>query len=242
MTANVQRAGHYRLFSTAESMRVIELDGEQFALLQGQKGDLLIAADTHHDAAELLQRGQYQLVEFTDDDRFQGLPRLFLEWRGEYYEAILPRGLPRETEDGDRRPYIQTNQRFAFEELSGVLGGAHGPRNAAPHDSPLPDYAQRSIDEIVAAMDDLDDEQVRAVREYEAATFRRSSILNVCDARLHDADTPGLAHYGELDDEQLIACLSELPRAELEKLLTYEARHQNRGAVLDAIHAQLALR
>lgn len=111
MASHIKKQGDYELFRTPNDERILKLGNDWFALVKGQKGDILVGSDSDHKKERTLQKGKYKLVEFEKDAKFKDVPHLFLQDGDSYQEAILPKGLP--TKKGDKQKYIHTNTRLA---------------------------------------------------------------------------------------------------------------------------------
>lgn len=300
MAVKIVREGNYELFVTENDNRILSLDGDTFAIAQGQKGEILTGTGGDHQKKKTENRGNYKLVEFDDDARFTDLPHLFLADGSDYIEHVIPRGLP--SEKGEARRIVFTDNRIGVQDLNGYLksprSGEGAERRSRPKgksisnlthhlrgidfpasrsdilqhardrdapqevidhleklDSqsfenmaevssaigekvqaerpPIDDYDRKNVDEITAALDDLDDEGIEKVRDYETATYGRKTILDKADILLED-EAP-VEDYFEMTADELVEAIGEMQHAELQELESYEAEHKNRKTVLEAI-------
>jgi hypothetical protein len=128
-------------------------------------------------------------------------------------------------------------------------------------DFPIDRYDDLRANEILPLLTGLDSEDLKMVREEEAAGKGRASVLSRIDALLA-RDLPGGARpaparrpaakaasrstpslpiegYDNLTVPQIVAHLVSLSPAELRQLRTYEKRHKNRAGVLTRIEGAL---
>jgi hypothetical protein len=126
-------------------------------------------------------------------------------------------------------------------------------------DFPIDRYDQLRVTEILPLLVSLDAEDLKMVREEEAAGKARASILARIDgllglegggraapAKRPAAKAPSRASanlpiegYDGLNVQQIQARLVGLSAADLRKIRTYEQRHKNRAGVLSRIEAAL---
>jgi hypothetical protein len=128
-------------------------------------------------------------------------------------------------------------------------------------DFPIDRYDELRANEILPLLASLDSEDLKMVREEEAATKARASILTRIDALLGrdlPAGRPAPARrpvaakapsragaglpiegYDNLTVPQIVAHLVSLSPPELRQLRTYEKRHKNRAGVLSRIEGAL---
>ncbi len=95
MRGKLENEGHYELFKTINGNQILNLnDNKFFAVVKGQKGDLLIATDEDHQKEKTIRQGNFYLSDFDDDPEFSDMPHLFLEEGEKYREWILPNDKP----------------------------------------------------------------------------------------------------------------------------------------------------
>jgi hypothetical protein len=140
--------------------------------------------------------------------------------------------------------------------------GARGAGGVSPRKGfPIDRYDDLRANEILPLLTGLDSEDLKMVREEEAASKGRASILSRIDALLA-RDLPGgprpaparrpaakapskaaaslpIEGYDNLTVPQIVAHLVSLGPAELRQLRTYEKRHKNRAGVLTRIEGAL---
>jgi hypothetical protein len=130
---------------------------------------------------------------------------------------------------------------------------------SAARDFPIDRYDELRVTEILPLLASLDAEDLKMVREEEAAGKGRASILARIDgllgregggraapAKRPAAKAPSRAaaslpieDYDNLNVPQIQARLVSLTAAELRKVRTYEQKHKNRAGVLSRIEAAL---
>ena len=146
-------------------------------------------------------------------------------------------------------------------ELESSADGGYGELEIA-RDFPIADYHNLRATDILAMLSNLDEEDLKLVREVEAGGKARTSILSRIDALLaRGIGLPGvsapskrapaaakpsraalnlpLADYDSLTVAQITAQLAGLSAADLRTLRTYEKRHKARSGVIQKIEAAL---
>ena len=129
-------------------------------------------------------------------------------------------------------------------------------------DFPIDRYDELRVSEILPLLANLDAEDLKMVREEEAAGKGRASVLARIDGLLaregggarpapakRSAARPSRAaanlpieNYDSLNVAQIVARLMDLTPAELRKVRDYEKRHKNRAGVLTRIEGALKSR
>nr|MDQ3569273.1 hypothetical protein [Actinomycetota bacterium] len=114
---------------------------------------------------------------------------------------------------------------------------------------PIEDYDRLTAEQIVAVLDDLEDDELDLVADYEEQHRNRAQVLNAIDdlfedepappgqaatARAADDDLP-IEDYDRLTAEQIVAVLDDLEDDALDLVAEYEEQHRNRAQILDAI-------
>jgi hypothetical protein len=188
MTVTVQRQGRYTLFETPRQNRILVLGDDQwFAWVGGQQGDILVRSDSQHERDRIIQEGEYFLVDFEGDPSFTDVPHLFLERNGEFQEVILPNGLPTDV-DAQKR-VVGTEKTIARAELERHLGSADAARSegvttGSDRELPIPDFNELSVRGAKPRLDDLNADELRRLRAYEAENKQRKTLLHEIDRRL----------------------------------------------------------
>ena len=128
-------------------------------------------------------------------------------------------------------------------------------------DFPIADYQNLRATDILSILSNLDEDDLKLVREVEAGGKARTSILSRIDALLaRGIGLPGvsapakraaapkpsraalnlpIADYDSLTVAQITAQLAGLSAADLRALRTYEKRHKARSGVIQKIEAAL---
>jgi hypothetical protein len=203
MTATVQRHGRYTLFETPNENRILSLGNDLwFAWVKGEQGDILVRSDEDHDRARTIQEGEYYLVDFQADPSFTDVPHLFLERDDHFQELILPNGLP--TQDDRQRRVVETEKTMDRDELERNLAGSTRPETSeeritgerpgttgeerittgSDRELPIPDYDELSVRGAKPRLDDLNAEELRVLRAYEAENKKRKTLIHEIDRRL----------------------------------------------------------
>lgn len=95
MRGSIKIEGEGELFETTKGNQILNLDDDNFyALVEGQKGDIIVKSDSDHEKSRSISKGKFYYVDFEDDPEFQDMPHLFIEDENQYREFILPQGLP----------------------------------------------------------------------------------------------------------------------------------------------------
>ena len=95
MRGKLKKEGKYDLFKTTNGNDILNLDDKKFyALVEGQKGDIIVHSDSDHKKEKSISKGKYFYADFDDDPEFQDMQHIFLEDGNKFRELILPEGLP----------------------------------------------------------------------------------------------------------------------------------------------------
>lgn len=95
MRGKLKKEGKYELFTTTHGHQILNLDDKAlYALVEGQRGDIIVHSDADHKKQRTVSKGDYFFVNFNDDPDFQDMPHLFMQDGGKFNELILPNGLP----------------------------------------------------------------------------------------------------------------------------------------------------
>jgi hypothetical protein len=123
MPVRILDRGRYEIFETNHGHEILGLDGKEgkkwFAVVRGQKGDILVRSGPDHTKDHTISQGRFYLVDFIQDPKFNDVPHLFLERNARYEEWILPNGLP--TSSDPQKRVVLTNDTIAKEELEQYL-------------------------------------------------------------------------------------------------------------------------
>ena len=190
MTATVQRHGRYALFETPSENRILTLGSDLwFAWVKGDQGVILVRSDEDHERAQTIQEGEYYLVDFQADPSFTDVPHLFLERDDHFQELILPNGLP--TQDDTQRRVVETEKTMERDELERNLAGSTRPETSEERvttsldrELPIPDFDELSVRGAKPRLDDLNADELRLLRAYEAENKKRKTLIPEIDRRL----------------------------------------------------------
>lgn len=96
MQGNLEKRGQYELFETTHGHQILNLNNKNFyAVVQGQRGEILVRSDEDHEKKKTIRKGDFYLADFKDDPEFNDIPHLFLqEGKNQYREWILPQDVP----------------------------------------------------------------------------------------------------------------------------------------------------
>lgn len=96
MQGNIHKRGQYELFETTKGHQILNLNDKEFyAVVEGQRGDILVRSDADHQKSKTIRKGRFYLADFNNDPRFNDIPHLFLqENEHQYQEWILPQDVP----------------------------------------------------------------------------------------------------------------------------------------------------
>lgn len=95
MKGKLEKEGKYELFETTHGHQILNLNNESFfAIVEGQKGDIIVKSDSDHKKKKTLSKGKFYLADFNNDPEFRDIPHLFLEEGKKYREWILPNDEP----------------------------------------------------------------------------------------------------------------------------------------------------
>mgnify|MGYP001565010247 FL=1 len=132
----MKKEGHYELFESGGGHQILTLDQERwFALITGQKSDLLIGSDADHKKRHTIREGKYYYADFEDDPEFRDVPHLFMKDGDIFREYVLPNGFPRSK--GDQVRLVRTGMELPPEKVlehvkgSGSQGSEKKYRNKA---------------------------------------------------------------------------------------------------------------
>lgn len=114
--------GRYDLFETTKGHQILSLNDEDwYALVEGEKGDIIVQSDSDHEKKKTLQEGRFYLADFEDDPDFNDVPHLFLQQGDQYQEFILPNGLP--TRGDHQKKLIRSNKKVPESKIREHVAG-----------------------------------------------------------------------------------------------------------------------
>ncbi|MEB3369794.1 hypothetical protein [Saccharopolyspora mangrovi] len=112
-------------------------------------------------------------------------------------------------------------------EAEGAVVGAF----IGEEDLPISHYDKLTADEIVHKLHSLSQFELRKVRGYETRHHARATVIGRIDKLCEDQPWPG---YDEMNLDEILPKVRELPAEEQTKLVSYERRHKNRRTIVDA--------
>ena len=119
---NIINEGQYELFETTKGHQILSLnDDTWYALVEGEKGDIIVKSDSDHEKRKTLQKGKFYLADFEDDPNFNDVPHLFLQEEDEYKEYVLPNGLP--TGSDHQKKLIRSDNKVSEDKIREQVAG-----------------------------------------------------------------------------------------------------------------------
>lgn len=116
MKKELKKEGEYELFNTSRGHQVISLNNKDYyALVKGQKGDIIVKSDANHDKEKTVSKGKFYYADFENNPDFQDSPHLFLEDGDQFKEFILPEGFPEEKDY--QRKLVWTDKKVSKEKV-----------------------------------------------------------------------------------------------------------------------------
>ncbi|WP_373057625.1 hypothetical protein [Zunongwangia sp. H14] len=116
MRGKLKKEGKHELFRTTHGNQILNLDDKDFyALVEGQKGDVIVLSDEDHKKQSSLSKGKYYYADFQDDPEFQDMRHLFMEDGNKFRELILPEGLP--TKSDTQKKLIRESKKLSKEKI-----------------------------------------------------------------------------------------------------------------------------
>lgn len=124
MHGKLEESGHYELLETTKGHQILKLGAQRyFAVVEGQKGDILVRSDADHEFRRNLRQGKFYLADFDDDPEFNDLPHLFLQIDSSHFdEWVLPQGLP--TQNDHQKKLIRTGDSVTTEKVEYHVKGS----------------------------------------------------------------------------------------------------------------------
>lgn len=122
MRGELKKEGKYELFRTTEGHDILNLEDKEFyALVSGQKGDLIIHSDSDHKKQRSISKGKFFYADFNDDPEFQDMDHIFLEDGSKYRELVLPEGLP--TKSDHQKKLVRTKDKISEKKVKEHVKG-----------------------------------------------------------------------------------------------------------------------
>ncbi len=122
MRGKLKNEGKYELFKTTEGHEILNIEDKDFyALVEGQKGDIIVHSDSDHEKKKTISSGKYYFAEFDDDPEFQDMPHLFMEDGKKFRELILPNGFP--TKSDHQKKLVRTSKKISASKVQEHVKG-----------------------------------------------------------------------------------------------------------------------
>lgn len=122
MRGKIKNQGKYELFQTTEGHQILNIKNKDFyALVEGQKGDIIVHSDSDHKKEKTISKGTYYFAEFSDDPEFQDMPHLFMQDGSKYRELILPNGFP--TKSDHQKKLVRTSKKLSASKVEEHVKG-----------------------------------------------------------------------------------------------------------------------
>lgn len=122
MRGKLKKEGDYELYKTTEGHQILKLDNKNYyALVKGQKGDIIVHSDSDHKKSKTLSKGNYYYADFEDDPAFENIAHLFMEDGTKYKEILLPEGLP--TEKDIQKKLIRSSDKLSKAKVKSHVKG-----------------------------------------------------------------------------------------------------------------------
>jgi hypothetical protein len=116
MENKLNKKGNYEIFKTTGDNEILRLgEDEVFAIVEINRGHILVKTDEDHEKQETIEKGQFYLMSLEEDPAFQDMPHLFIEKGAKYQELVLPSGLPDHNQD--RKKIIFTREKVDEEKI-----------------------------------------------------------------------------------------------------------------------------
>lgn len=117
MQGNLEKRGQYELFETTKGHQILNLNDKEFyAVVEGQRGDILVRSDSDHQKKKTVKKGNFYLADFDDDPEFNDIPHLFLqESKSQYREWILPKGTP--SDSNYQKKLVRTDNKIGKDKV-----------------------------------------------------------------------------------------------------------------------------
>lgn len=103
--------------------------------------------------------------------------------------------------------------------------------------TPIANYDQLNVEQIMAQLNELSVDELRAVRAHEADTKKRVTILRAMDERLNTLIP--LKGYDAMTVDEVEREINDLSVDELRAIRAYEADHKNRSSLLENLDRRL---
>ena len=116
MRGKLKNEGKYELFETTENHQILNLEDKNFyALVEGQKGDIIVHSDSDHKKQKTLSKGKFYYSDFKDDPAFKDMAHLFMEDGSKFRELILPEGFP--TKSDTQKKLVRPKEKLSKQKV-----------------------------------------------------------------------------------------------------------------------------
>ena len=116
MRGELKREGKYELFKTTHGHQILNLEDKDFyALVEGQKGDVIVHSDSDHQKDKTVSKGKFYYANFEDDPEFKDMLHLFMEDGKHYRELILPQGFPNKS--NHQKKLVRTVEKLSEDKV-----------------------------------------------------------------------------------------------------------------------------
>lgn len=247
--SEIKRVGQFELFRGANGEQVLSLDGAHFMLIEGPKGEDMVARRGGVEAEQMLESGEYHFV--VPDAKEQESAHLLLKRNGQFQVVIFPQGMP--TLEGEPQTYVPLDEDIQIDEVElyveTVRSGHGGERERPATEEEYPELwhflggmgfpaERRDIITYVQRRQGTPN-VVEELKRLEEGNYR--SIDEIA-RRLHDLDrleAMDLADYESRSVEEVLEKLEAMEPGELQFLEEYERSHGEREEVMEAIDGRL---
>lgn len=148
MKGKLENEGNYELFRTTKGHQILNLNDKSFfAIIEGQKGDMLIATDSDHEKDKSIKKGKFYLANFDDDPEFNDLPHLFLQEGNKYREWILPNDKP--SQKDYQKKLVRTGNMVSKSKVEEHIKGSSS-KSKNENNKPDSDLGNKSKNELMA--------------------------------------------------------------------------------------------
>jgi ferritin-like metal-binding protein YciE len=138
-----------------------------------------------------------------------------------------------EAGDSARRATRQARRVPGVAQVEGEIKGAL----ASEEDLAIPDYDEKTAEEIIAKLTELSQIDLAKIDAYERKNANRTTVLDRISSLRGDEPWPG---YDEQNVSDIQAALREAEEELVEKVRKYERAHKNRAGVMRATERKLA--
>lgn len=247
--SEVKRVGQFELFRGVGGEQVLSLDGEHFLLIEGPKGEHMVARRGGFETEQVLERGEYRFVVPQKKEREDA--HLLLQRNGQFQVVIFPRGMP--TLEGEPQSYVPLDEDIELDEVetyvASVQSGHGGERARPATEEEYPEVwhflggmnfpAERR--DMIAYVQSRQASQ-NVVRELTRLEERNYRNVDEIARTLHDLDrleAMDLDDYESRSAEDLMELIEAMEPGELQFLEEYERSHKGRDEVMEAIEGRL---